>query len=167
MYEGCRFVPYTSSETKPQMVPTTYRSKYWFPGFGFDSFAKATALCSCRISFCLCCTKRAMVMFSPHRLAKPRFVALLRVSSARVARFPSGKQGQHLIGHPLIFGKGKHMKYMIKYHQLSFYKNYMETNNLSKTQWFLPTTLSPPNFWEGLTACVLWSSMSVNTSTEK
>ena len=33
--QGCRFVPYPFSETKPQMVPTD--PKYWFPGFGFDS----------------------------------------------------------------------------------------------------------------------------------
>ena len=33
-YQGCRFAPCTCSETKPQMG---HGSKYWFPGFGFDS----------------------------------------------------------------------------------------------------------------------------------
>ena len=28
---------YTFSETKPQMVAAGYGSKYWFPGYGFDS----------------------------------------------------------------------------------------------------------------------------------
>ena len=33
--QGCRFVPYTSSETKPQMVPMDLN--VGFHGFGFDS----------------------------------------------------------------------------------------------------------------------------------
>ena len=103
----------------------TYRSKYWFPGFGFDSFAKATALCSYRISFCLC-VRNGRRKFSTS-LAKPRFVALLSVSSARVPTFDWTSLG---------FGKGKHMKYDQISSTILLQKLHGK-NNLSKTQWFL------------------------------
>ena len=133
----------------------TYRSKYWFPGFGFDSFAKATALCSWN----------GRRKFSTS-LAKPRFVALLTVSSARV-KLSKRKAGPTFDWTSLVFWKRK------TYEIWSNIINYPSTKTTWKkticqnTQWFLPTTLSPPNFWEGLTACVLWSSMSVNTSSGK
>ena len=142
----------------------TYRSKYWFPGFGFDSFAKATALCSYRISF-----------FCVYETGGPTFSTSLGQATFRgvAQRFlGSGEAFQRNAGPTfdwtsLVFWNRK------TYEIWSNIINYPSTKTTWKkticqnTQWFLPTTLSPPNFWEGLTTCVLWSSKSVNTSNEK
>ena len=108
----------------------TYRSKYWFPGFGFDSFAKATALCSYRISF-FCVYETGGPTFSTS-LGQATFRGVAQAFPRLGWSFPAERRANVWLDIP-CFLEQENIWNMIKYHQLSFYKNYMEKKQFVKT----------------------------------